>query len=70
MIKCHLAKLMGEKKYKIIDVARATGLNRSTITLLYKESAQKVDLETIDKLCDLFGCQVGDLLEKIDNSSK
>ncbi|MEJ2045964.1 MAG: helix-turn-helix transcriptional regulator [Reinekea sp.] len=70
MIKCHLAKLMGEKKYKIIDVARATGLNRSTITLLYKESAQKVDLETIDKLCDLFGCQVGDLLEKVDNSSK
>lgn len=61
---------MGEKKYKIIDVARATGLNRSTITLLYKESAQKVDLETIDKLCDLFGCQVGDLLEKVDNSSK
>lgn len=70
MIKCHLAKLMGEKKYKIIDVARATGLNRSTITLLYKESAQKVDLETIDKLCDLFGCQVGDLLEKVENSNK
>ncbi|WP_028881686.1 helix-turn-helix domain-containing protein [Teredinibacter turnerae] len=66
MIKCHLAKLMGEKKYKIIDVARATGLNRSTITLLYKESAQKVDLETIDKLCDLFGCQVGELLEKVE----
>lgn len=57
---------MGEKKYKIIDVARATGLNRSTVTLLYKESAQKVDLEAIDKLCDLFDCEVGELLEKVD----
>lgn len=70
MIKCNLARLMGEKKYKIIDVARATGLNRSTITLLYKENAQKIDIEAIDKLCALFNCQVGDLLERVDVSSE
>jgi len=66
MVRCHLARLMGEKKYKIVDVARATGLNRSTVTLLYKESARKIDLDVIDKLCDLFGCEVGELLEKVD----
>ena len=66
MIKCNLARLMGEKKYKIIDVARATGLNRSTITLLYKENAQKIDIEAIDKLCALFDCQVGELLERVE----
>ncbi|UZJ44075.1 helix-turn-helix transcriptional regulator [Marinimicrobium sp. C6131] len=63
MIKCHLARLMGEHKLKIADVARQTGLNRNTITLLYKETAQKVDLDAIDKLCQLFECEVGDLLE-------
>lgn len=65
MIRCHLARLMGERKLKISDVARETGLNRNTVTLLYKETAQKIDLDTIDKLCDLFECEVGDLLEKI-----
>ena len=33
------------------------------MTLLYKETAQKVDLEAIEKLCLLFECQIGDLLE-------
>lgn len=65
MIKCHLARLMGEHKMKVVDVARETGLNRNTITLLYKETAQRIDFETIEKLCDLFQCRVEDLLEKV-----
>lgn len=63
MIKCHLARLMGEHKMRIADVARETGLSRNTITLLYRETAQKVDLETIEKICLLFDCDVGELLE-------
>lgn len=65
MVKCHLARLMGERKMKVMDVARETGLNRNTVTLLYKETAQRIDLEAIDKLCDFFECEVGELLEKI-----
>ncbi len=64
MIKCHLARLMGERKMKIMDVARETGLNRNTVTLLYKETAQRIDLDAMDKLCELFDCSVGDLFER------
>ncbi len=64
MIRCHLSRLMGEHKMNIADVARETGLNRNTITLLYRETASRIELETIDKLCDLFNCKVGDLLER------
>lgn len=63
MIVCHLSKFMGEKKLKIVDVERQTGLHRNSITLLYKETATRVDIETIDKLCKLFGCSVGELFE-------
>ncbi|HGV3451718.1 TPA: helix-turn-helix domain-containing protein [Raoultella planticola] len=63
MIRCHLARMMGEHKLRIADVARETGLSRATVTLLYKETAQKVDLDTIEKICLLFGCGIGDLLE-------
>lgn len=54
---------MGQKKFKIADVARETDLNRSTITALYKETATRVDLDAIERLCILFDCEVGDLFE-------
>lgn len=65
MIRCHLSRLMGENKMRIADVVRASGLSRNTITLLYKETAQKIDLETIDKLCALFECELTQLLERV-----
>lgn len=65
MIRCHLSRLMGEKKMKIADVARATGLHRNTVTALYKETAVRVDLDAIDKLCELFDCEVGELFERV-----
>ena len=63
MIRCHLSRMMGERKMKIVDVARETGLHRNTITLLYNETANRVDIETIERLCSLFECSVGDLFE-------
>ena len=70
MTRCHLARMMGEDKMRIADVARETGLSRATLTLLYKETAQKVDLDAIEKLCLLFGCRIGDLLELQTQMSK
>ncbi len=65
MVKCHLATLMGDRKMKVMDVARETGLHRNTITLLYKETALRIDLDAIEKLCILFDCEVGDLIEVV-----
>ena len=64
MIRCHLARMMGERKMRIADVARQTGLSRATVTLLYKETAQKIDLKALDKICALFNCDIGELLER------
>ncbi|WP_338109621.1 helix-turn-helix transcriptional regulator [Roseateles albus] len=69
LIKCHLSRLMGERKLKVIDVARATGLHRNTITLLYDETAVRVELEAMDKLCEFFGVEVGGLFERTADSS-
>ncbi len=69
MIKCHLSRLMGEKKLKVIEVVRATGLHRNTVTLLYKETAHRVDFSTIEKLCRLFKCEISDLFELRDDQS-
>jgi len=55
--------MMGERKMKIVDVARETGLHRNTVTLLYNETATRIDMETIERLCSLFDCAVGDIFE-------
>ncbi|NSY33235.1 helix-turn-helix transcriptional regulator (plasmid) [Pseudoalteromonas piscicida] len=65
MSRCHLARMMGEHKMRIADVARKTGLSRATVTLLYKETAQRVDLDAVDKLCELFDCDIKDLFERV-----
>lgn len=65
MIRCYLSVMMGKKKMNIADVHRATGLNRATITHLYYETSQRIELHAINKLCSLFECQVGDLFEWI-----
>lgn len=66
MIKCHLSRLMGERKVRVADVAEATGLHRNMLTLLYRETAMRVELEAVDKLCRYFSVPIGQLFEFID----
>ncbi len=65
MIKCNLSRIMGEKKLKISDVARDTGINRGTLTRLYQETAERIDLDVMDQLCGYLKCDVGDLFERV-----
>ena len=62
-IRCKLSVLMGEKRYNIQDVYEKTGLSRGTISNLYHDKMQRIDYETLNKLCKLFNCNVGDLIE-------
>ena len=63
MIKCHLNRLMAERRMNIADVIRETGLKRTMLTLMYKGEVQRLDMEALDELCRLFNCSVGDILE-------
>lgn len=63
MIKCNLSRLMGEQKHSLQDVHRATGISRSTLTRLYYETNDAIHYETLNKLCQFYGCDLGELLE-------
>ncbi|MGV7960107.1 helix-turn-helix transcriptional regulator [Photorhabdus tasmaniensis] len=63
MIKCHLSRLIGERKLKVADVVRDTGLPRSTITALWKDTATRIELPMLGILCQYFDCTMGELLE-------
>lgn len=68
MLKNHLSKLMGEKRYTIIEVSRKTGLTTSTISNLYNDKVKRLDFDTLEKLCKLFNCQPNDLFEYIPDN--
>ena len=70
MLKNHLSKLMGEKRYSIVEVSRRTGLTTSTISNLYNDKVKRLDFDTLEKLCKLFDCQPNDLFEYIPDETQ
>ena len=70
MIRCNFARLLGERKLKISDVARDTGINRGTLTRLYYETAERIELDVIDLLCEYFKVDICDLLERTNDPAK
>ena len=70
MIISKLAVLLAERKLKVADLVRSTGINKSTLHKLYNDESVRIDFETIDKICIALDVGVGDLLifKKIDNN--
>ncbi len=56
---------MGERRGRLIDVARATGVSRNMLAKLYYDRAVRIDLGVLDKLCGYFQCSVDELLERV-----
>jgi len=68
MIQCHFARLLGERKLKISDVVRDTGINRGTLTRLYYETTERVELDVLDQLCEYFKIDLTELLVRVTES--
>ncbi|GKT14971.1 hypothetical protein AVHY2522_06525 [Acidovorax sp. SUPP2522] len=65
MIRIHLSRLLGENKEKLADLIRSTGLARNTVAGLYHETTSRLDIETLNAICQHYQCGVADLLEYV-----
>jgi len=63
MIKCHLSRLLGERKLKVSEVSRDTGIGKNILYRIYKETAERIDIDVIEKLCLYLDVTVGELYE-------
>ncbi len=70
MIKIHLSRILGEKRWSQAELARKTGIRPSTINDYYHELAERVSLDNLDLICEALGCEITDLLEYIPNTKK
>lgn len=67
MIEIKLSRIMGEQRKSIQRVADETGLSRSTLSCLYNNKVTRVDLNTLDKLCECLNCDPGEIIERKKN---
>lgn len=50
MIRIHLSRLLGERRWTQIQLSRATGIRAATINEIYNELVDRVNLEHLKKL--------------------
>jgi putative transcriptional regulator len=61
-VKNNLRVMMAKKKMNIQDVSNATGLSRKSISKLYHDVSTQITFDVLERLCDLFECEPGELL--------
>jgi len=71
MIRFRLREMIIDKEFKdgrrikLEEIARETGIHRTTLSRIAGQRGYNTTTENIDKLCRYFSCQVGNLLEYV-----
>ena len=70
MIKIHLSRMLGEKRITQAELSRQTGIRPSTISDIYNEMSERLNVEHLDRICEYLDCSISDLIEYIPNKQK
>lgn len=65
MIRIHLSRLLGERRMTQKKLSELTGIRRNAINEWYHEIAVNLKVEHIDRICEVLGCSVAELIEYI-----
>ena len=61
-MKNNLRVLLAKQRKKIIDVYKATGISKTTLTSLYYERTKNPEAETLLKIANYLGVTIDELL--------
>lgn len=67
MVRIHLSKLLGEKRMTQKKLAELTGIRPNTINEWYNEITVSLKVEHIDRICEVLGCSIEELIEVTPN---
>lgn len=68
MIKIKLSNLLGKHKMTQAALARATHIRPATISKMYYEESKRLDISQINRICEVFNCEISDLFEYISDN--
>ena len=64
-IRVRLKDLLEKRAMAQTELQARSGLGYSTINALYHEKTERIEFATLETLCEVLGCRVGDLLEYV-----
>ncbi len=69
-IRVRLKQLLEKRGMAQTELQAQSGLGYSTINALYHEKTERIEFATLEKLCQVLGCEVGDLLVCSEGKSR
>lgn len=63
MIVINVDVMLAKRKMSVTELSERVGLTMANVSLLKNGRVKAIRLSTLDKLCEVLGCQPGDLLE-------
>lgn len=70
MINVKISGLMGELRMTQKELSEKTGIRPNTINALYHDMAESIKFEQLDRICEVLGCDLHDILEYKPNKIK
>lgn len=67
MIRIILSRKLGEIRMNQAELARITRIRPTTISDLYNEIAERVNLEHLDLICEALDCDLTDIIIRVPN---
>jgi len=66
MITCKLSTVLGERRIKVADLARETGIARAVLDRWYHDRVSSFDRDVLSRLCDYLVVSPADLLKVVE----
>lgn len=57
------------RRLTLLELSEATGISRMTLSRMTNLRGYSTSTETIDKLCNYFGCEVWDVTQYVDDQA-
>ncbi|MEU7745620.1 helix-turn-helix transcriptional regulator [Nonomuraea sp. NPDC049158] len=68
-IEVHLDRLLEERGMTVVELADRVGITNVNLSILKNDRAKAIRFSTLSKICEVLGCQPGDLLSFTPPSS-
>lgn len=63
VIHCRLSTLLGERRIKMAELSRLTGVSKTTINAMYHDRVRTIDYSVLERICTSLDCGISDILE-------
>jgi len=70
MIKVNLAVKMAERKIKINELSKRSGISRPTLTSLYYERSKGIEFDTLERLCRALDIPIEEIITIVNSNQK